>query len=101
MKLFPAWVETFSKLIDTLELENNTAIDWFTKNKNEMIINPGKFQAIILDRKKSNLTNIPLTIDNQTIKSFPTGEILGIHLGDKSICILAIFVDQLRTNQMP
>ena len=57
-----AWGETVSKLIDTLESESNIAIDWFTKN--EMIINPYKFQAIILDKKKSNLTNIAFTIDN-------------------------------------
>ena len=54
--------ETVSKLIDTLESESNIAIDWFTRN--EMIINPDKFQAIILDKKKSNLTNIPLTLNN-------------------------------------
>ena len=76
-----AWGETVSKLIDTLESESNIAIDWFTKN--EMIINPDKFLAIILDKKKSNLTNIPLTIDNQTIKSVPLVELLGIHLDDK------------------
>ena len=76
-----AWGETVSKLIDTLESESNIAIDWFTKN--EMIINPDKFQAIILDKKKSNLTNIPLTVDNQTIKSVPSVELLGIHLDDK------------------
>ena len=57
-----AWEETVFKLIDSLESESNIAIDCFTKN--EMIIDPDKFQAIILDRKKSNLTNIPLTIDN-------------------------------------
>ena len=76
-----AWAEKVSKLINTLESESNIAIDWFTKN--EMIINPDKFQAIILDKKKSNLTNIPLTIDNQTIKSVPSVELLGIHLDDK------------------
>ena len=76
-----AWGETVSKLIDTLELESNIAIDWLTKN--EMIINPDKFQAIILDKKKSNLTNIPLAADNQTIKSVPSVELLGIHLDDK------------------
>ena len=54
--------ETVSKLIDTLKSESNIAIDWFTKNK--MTINPDKFHAIILDRKKSNFMNIPLTIDN-------------------------------------
>ena len=48
-----------------------------------MIINPDKFQAIILDKKKSDLTNIPLTIDNQTINSVPSVELLGIHLDDK------------------
>ena len=76
-----AWGETVSKLIDTLESESNIAIDWFTKN--EMIINPDKFQAIVLDKKKSNLTNIPLTIDHQTIKSAPLVELLAIHLDDK------------------
>ena len=77
----PAWGETLSKLIGTLESESNIAIDWFKKNK--MIINPDKFQANILDKKKSNFTNIPLTIDNQTIKSVPSVELLGIHLDDK------------------
>ena len=76
-----AWGETVSKLIDTLESESNIAFVWFTKN--EMIINPDKFQAIILDKQKSSFTNIPLTIVNQTIKSVPSVELLGIHLGDK------------------
>ena len=76
-----AWGETLFELIDTLESECNIAIHWFTKN--EMIISPDKFQAIIFDKKKSNLTNIPLTIDNQTIKSVPSVELLGIHLDDK------------------
>ena len=47
-----------------------------------MIINPDKFQAIILDKKKSNLTNLPLTINNQIIKSVPSVELLAIHLDD-------------------
>ena len=41
-----------------------------------MIINSDKFQAIILDRRKSSLKNIPLNIDNQTIKSVPSLELL-------------------------
>ena len=61
--------------------ENNIAIDWFTKN--EMIINPDRFQAIILDKNKSNLTNIPLAIDNQTIKSVPSVELSRISLDIK------------------
>ena len=72
---------TVSKLIDTLESESNIANDWLTKNK--MIINPDKFQAMILDNKKFNLSNILLTIDNQTIKSVPSVELREIHLDDK------------------
>ena len=30
-----AWGETVSKLVDTLESESNTAIDWFTKKRND------------------------------------------------------------------
>ena len=75
-----AWGETVFKSIDTLEWESNTAINWFTKK--EIVPNSDKSQVIILDRKKSNLTNIPLTIDNQTIKSVPSLELLGIHLDD-------------------
>ena len=75
-----AWGETVSKLTNTLESESNIAIDWFTKS--EMIINPDKFQDITPDKKKSNLTNIPLTIDNQTTKSVPSVELLRIHLDD-------------------
>ena len=48
-----------------------------------MITNPDKFQTITLDKKKSNLKYIPLTIDNQTIKSVPSVQLLGIHLDDK------------------
>ena len=75
-----AWGETLSKLIGMLGSESNIVIDWFTKKE---MINPDKFQAIILDKQKSNLTNIPWTIDNQTIKSVPSVELLGIHLDDK------------------
>ena len=48
------WGETVSKLIDKLESESNIAIDCFTKN--EIVINTDKFQAVILDKRKSNLT---------------------------------------------
>ena len=37
-----------------LESESKTAISWFQSNK--MIVNPGKFQGIIIDKKKQNHT---------------------------------------------
>ena len=76
-----AWGETVSKLIDTLELASNTSIGWFAKN--EIIINPDKFQVIVLHKKKSNRANIPLTTDNQSIKSVPSVELLRILLDVK------------------
>ena len=91
--------ETVSKLIDTLESESNIAIDWFTKN--EMIINLHKIQAIIFDRKKSNFTNIPLTIDNQTIKLVPSVELSGVQLDDKLYFNLHIsHICRLAANQL-
>ena len=45
---------TFSQnvrnLTSVLESESDIAIDWFKPNK--MIVNPGKFQSIIIDNKK-------------------------------------------------
>ena len=94
-----AWGETLSKLIDMLGSESNIVIDWFTKK--EMIINPDKFQAIILDKQKSNLTNIPWTIDNQTIKSVPSVELLGIHLDDKlNFCLRISNICRSAANQL-
>ena len=76
-----AWWEMISTLIDPLESESIIVINWYVKN--EMIINPDKFQAILIDGKKSSLTEISLTIDNQTIKLVPSVELLRIHLDDK------------------
>ena len=36
------------KLISTLEQDSQTAIDWFKTN--EMIVNPDKFQAIVIKK---------------------------------------------------
>ena len=55
-----------------------------------MILKPYKFQNNILDIKKSNLTNIPLTIVNQTIESVPYVELLEIHLDGRLIFNLYI-----------
>ena len=37
--------KNMSNLIQTLEKESETAVEWF--NQNKMIVNPDKFQAII------------------------------------------------------
>ena len=39
---------TIEKLISTLEQDSQAAIDWFKIN--EMIVNPDKFQAIVIEK---------------------------------------------------
>ena len=39
-----------SGLIKTIEYESEVVIDWFKKNN--MVLNPDKFQAVILDKRK-------------------------------------------------
>ena len=53
----------FEVLLHFLETESNTAIEWFQKNK--MMINPGKFQAIIIDNE---------TLWNHTNETLKTGD---------------------------
>ena len=50
---------------------------------NKMIVNPDKFQAILLNKKRSDLTNTNFQVDNQVIKSVSSVELLGIQINDK------------------
>ena len=60
--------ETIQNLIAFLETESNAAIEWFQNNK--MMINPGKFEAVIIDKKKKCHTNETLKIGDK-IKKLP------------------------------
>ena len=55
------------------ESDSNIPIEWFKKNK--VIVNPDKFQAIVLNKKSSDLTNIKFQVDNQVIKSLSSVEL--------------------------
>ena len=63
-----------------LESESKTAISWFQSN--EMIVNPGKFQGIIIDKKKQDHTAEYTSIDQKNIKT-SSSELLGVHIDDK------------------
>ena len=52
--MLTAFANSIQNLIHLLESESCMAIKWFKENK--MIVSPGKFQAIILDIKKTNHT---------------------------------------------
>ena len=76
-----AFAETVSKLINILQSDSEVITDWFKKK--QMIVNPDKFQIIILDKKKGDHTNENVVIDNKKIKTVPLVELLGIQLDDK------------------
>ena len=76
-----AWANTISELINKLQPDSNIAIEWFKMNK--MIVNPDKFQAIVLNKKRSDLTNTNFQVDNQVIKLVSSIELLGIQIDDK------------------
>ena len=64
-----------------LESESKTVISWFQSNK--MIVNPGKFQGIIIDKKKQNHNAEYIIIDQKNIKTSSSVKLLGVHIDDK------------------
>ena len=73
--------ETIQNLIALLETESNAAIEWFQNNK--MIVNPGKFQAIIIDKKKKCHTNETLKIEDKVIKPSSSVKLLDVQIDDQ------------------
>ena len=76
-----AFATTVSRLIKTLESESEIVQDWFKKNK--IVVNPDKFQAIILDKRKSDHTDELITVDNQQIKVVSSMKLLVSQLDGK------------------
>ena len=73
--------ETIQNLIALLETESNTDIEWFQNNK--MMVNPGKFQVIIIDKKKKCHTNETLKIGDKIIKASSSVKLLGVQIDDQ------------------
>ena len=61
--------------------DSNIAIEWFKMTK--MIVSPDNFQAIVLNKNRSDLTNTNFQVENQVIKSVSSVELLGIQIDDK------------------
>ena len=47
-----------------------------------LIVNPGNFQAIILDKKKNNHTKEILKIDKNTVKVKSSVTLVGVQIDD-------------------
>ena len=71
-----AFATTVSELIKILESESEVVMDWFKINK--MVVNPDKFQAIILGKRK----RYHISVDNQQIKVVSSVKLLGLQLDD-------------------
>ena len=78
--LIRAAEETIEKLISTLEQDSQAAIDWFKIT--EMIVNPDKFQAIVLKKNCRMKDSYALNINNQTINSENCIKLLGIEINN-------------------
>ena len=72
---------TIQNLIALLETESNTATEWLQNNK--MMVNPGKFQAIIIDKKKKCHINETLKIGDKIIKASSSAKLLGVQMDDQ------------------
>ena len=70
-----------NELLRLLEKESEVAIKWFSDNN--MIVNPKKFQAIIINRQNRSNHNCCLTINNAEIKSNQSVTLLGIEIDNK------------------
>ena len=69
-----------NELLRLLEKESEVAIKWFSDNN--MIVNPKKFQTIIIKRQNKSNHNYCLTINNVEIKSKKSVTLLGIEIDD-------------------
>ena len=73
--------KTIENLISVLERQSQDAIEWFKVN--EMIVNPDKFQAIIVKKNSKMENSYPLNINDQTINSENSVKLLGIEIDNK------------------
>ena len=55
--------KNMSNLIQTLEKRSEAAVEWL--NQNKMIINPNKFQAMLLEKETKTTNNVLRSINRQ------------------------------------
>ena len=73
-----AFTNNIKNLIHLLESECSMSIKWFKYNK--MIVNPEKFQAIILNKKKNNHTQEIIKIGKNVVKVKSSVKLLGVQI---------------------
>ena len=64
-----SFTKTFNKQKEILQYQSECAIEWFTKNV--MFVNPDKFKAFVIDKKKrKNCTNEKIQIATKIFKLY-------------------------------
>ena len=81
MQTSSSFAKTTDGLARALQSESNCAIEWLDENK--MIVNPDKFQAILLDKCKLDLTDKNIKIGNQNMQVISDVKILEVHIDHK------------------
>ena len=73
--------KNLNDLLHTLKKESESAVDWFRNNN--MIANPDKFQAIIMNKKRENPITHKLKIYNNEIETTKSLKLLGIEIDNQ------------------
>ena len=79
--ILSSFAKTFAKLKEILESGSECAIEWFTRNG--MFVNPDKFKALVIDKKRANYTNEKIEISNEDIQIVPSVKLLGITIDNR------------------
>ena len=97
----PSFAKIIENLLSLLESKSEMAINWFKDN--HMIVDLGKFHAIIFDKHKGNHTNQIINIDQTEIKAVSKVKLLRIEIDDKLNFnhISTAFVNLPQTNSTP
>ena len=75
-------MKTIQVLIGSLEFECEVTLNWF--NEKKMIVNSGKFQAIIIDKGKQDHTNEIFKIGSKEIQVAAQLKLLGVGIDNKT-----------------
>ena len=80
--ILSSFARTVNNLVSILESESGCATNCFRDNS--MIVNPDKFEVILLDKRNSDLyLNENTTIDEGNITVISNVKMLGVHIDSK------------------
>ena len=74
-------LSSFATTVEDLQFECNVAIEWFIEKKKN--VNPNKFQAILLDKEKSDYTGTKLSVVCDDFQVVSSVDVLDIAIDDR------------------